>query len=515
MSFAIKTFLCATTSFLLFFSFPKADAWFLAWAAYVPLLIVLLNEKNPKKAFAQGFFSHTLFYIFLMRWVPAIQRIGNIGIPALFLLSAVSALYPSVFCVVFFYMKEKLFSQKTSFLKLLHLALFSSFLFVVCDYVRSLGFFGFTWGSLGYTQYKNLPVIQIAEWTGYHGVTFLVILVNVCLVMLPQSITVLSNPHERKIFARFCVVTILVIVAIYLHAAFRVINTKLLPPGKKVAIIQGNTVRDTNWTPAYRESVFGVYEKLSKQAMTRKPELLVYPERVIAYGDLNEPYYVFRLANIAKSLNVVLATGVSDSIGKDKFYNTAAVFSREGRLLGKFYKTKLVPFGEKVPFKNLFLRFGYNPWGNWLDDSAGETFNPIDTPVGKIGFNICYETTYAHVSRLLVKNGAEILVGVIADSWYKEVETYQHTAMFVFRAVENRRYAIRTADSGISAIITLKGEILNATKPFTQAIVHGTVQPLTALTFYTRHGDVFAWFCVVYCMISLFFLFRGKKTGAS
>lgn len=520
MNVTKKNFFCVCTTLLLFLSFPKTDAWFLAWIAYVPLLSVILLEKSAKKAFAEGFFSHVVFYSLLLWWVAFVPHIGSMGMPAVLALSCAESLFAAVFCAVFWNISKKILSHKSSLLRLFHAAFFSSCFFVACDYARSLGFFGFTWGSLGYTQYKNLPVIQISEWTGYHGVTFLVMFVNVCLAFfasslcLPDKTTRTGNFYNTMPVAAFLFVLLAWFLGNVRMENFRqnVFYDETSSSTVSVAIIQGNTVRDTKWNWAYREHVFGVYETLSRQALAKKPKLLVYPERVIAYEELNDPYYNgFRFSRIAKELNVVLATGLSDSRGKGKFYNAAAVFSPSGRLLGKFHKTKLVPFGEKVPLKNLFLHFDYNPWGDWDDDSTGETFNPIETSIGNIGFNICYETTYAHISRQLVKNGAEILVGVIADSWYREVETYQHTAMFVFRAVENRRFAVRASDSGISCVITPEGKILHATKPFTRAIVHGTIQPLSTLTFYTRYGDVFVWLCVVYCMISLIFLFTNKQ----
>lgn len=519
MRFSVKLFLCVSTSVLLFLSFPKTDAWFLAWIAYAPLFSVILLEKSAKKAFAEGFFSHVVFYSLLLWWVAFVPHIGSMGIPAVLALSCAESLFAAVFCAAFWNISKKTLSHKSSLLRLFHAALFSSALFVACDYVRSLGFFGFTWGALGYSQYKNLPVIQISEWTGYYGVTFLVMFVNVCLVMLPQFLYVLSNPRGRKILkilSIFCAVSILVVATTNL--LFKMTPPLVpFPSGHDVAIIQGNTKRDVHWDGAYREYVWKEYEKLSREAMKHnpRPNLLVYPESLIALGDFSEPYYTARFAAIARKFRVTLATGGFDRDAQGNTYNAAAVFSPDGKILGKFYKTKLVPFGEYALLKDMFVKLGYNPWGDWVNLSAGKNFKPVFArTVGDIGFNICYETTYAHISRQLVKNGANVLIGIVADSWFKEVETYQQTAMFVFRAVENRRYAIRAADSGISAIITPKGEILNATKPFTQAIIHGDIFfPFHSITFYTRYGDVFVAFCVIYCMITSAFLFMQKENN--
>lgn len=512
MRFTIKVFLCVSTGVLLFLSFPEADVWVLAWVAYVPLFLVLMSEENFKRAAAYGFFTHVLFYVLLLYWVPAVPHIGSMGIPGLLVLALVSSIYPAVFCAGFWIASRKLLSGNVSFLRLLHTALFLSALFVACDFARSLGFFGFTWGALGYSQYKNLPVIQIAEWTGYHGVTFLVIFVNVCLAFFLYA-WVIQRRGLRKIvfFVLPAGSPVILLLILILLGSNNFSGGHLLI---QIAVIQGNTKRDVPWNEAYREYVWDEYEKLSHEAMKHnpRPQLLVYPESLIALGDFSEPYYAARFSTIAKKFHVTLATGGFDTDAQGNTYNAAAVFSPEGKLLGKFYKTKLVPFGEYAPLKDMFVKFGYNPWGSWINLSAGKNFNAIQTAAGNIGFNICYETTYAPISRLLVKNGANVLIGVIADSWFKEVETYQQTAMFVFRAVENRRYVIRAADSGISAVITPEGEILNATKPFTQATVYGKVSMNSALTFYTLYGDVFVALCVIYCVMSAVFLLMQKRT---
>ncbi len=511
MRFFTKLVLCGATGLFLSLSFPKADLCFLAWIAYVPLFVAILNETSAKRAFAEGWFSNFIFYVLLLYWVASVPHIGNMGIPAVLAMSLIEALYSAVFCAVFWITCKKLLNDNASFLRLLHVALFPSAFFVACDYARSLGFFGFTWGALGYSQYKNLPVIQIAEWTGYYGVTFLVILVNIWLALFVNAIRV--GFRGKKIYFVLPAIFFLVLTVAWIFLFNLLINEHLY--SVHVAIIQGNTKRDVHWDGAYREYVWNEYEKLSREAMKHnpKPQLLVYPESLIAQGDFSEPYYTARFAELAKKFNVMLATGGFDRDAQGNTYNTAAVFSPEGKLLGKFYKTKLVPFGEYAPLKELFVKLGYNPWGDWVNLSVGKNFKPVFTRSPgtidlTIGFNICYETTYAHISRKLVKNGADVLIGVIADSWYKEVETYQHTAMFVFRAVENRRYAIRAADSGISCIIKPDGQILNATKPFTQAVIHGDIfSPVDDITFYTRYGDVFVAFCVIYFVMSAVFLF--------
>ena len=109
----------------------------------------------------------------------------------------------------------------------------------------------------------------------------------------------------------------------------------------------------------------------------------------------------------------------------------------------------------------------------------------------KFGSPICYEIIFPNLVRKFVKNGADFLVTITNDGWYgKSSAPYQHFSIAVFRAVENRRYLLRAATTGISGIVDPYGRILVKSELMTQTHLTGNITPYQALTFYTKYGDI-------------------------
>lgn len=487
----INIFLGLLSGALLIFSFPRFDIYPLAFISLVPLIFSI--DRGGKKyipSFFYGWLFGVVFFIGHLYWIPDVKRIGALGVPALLVLSSYLAIYLGLFSVGYtFFSREKIFFLKT---------LAVSSWWVILEFIRSLGVLGFPWGSLCYSQYNNLPLIQISEITGMWGVSFLIVMTNLVIFKFLE---------ERRLKGKYLLFFVLFF-SIYIWGHFKIIEAPCPCTLKKVALVQGNTERDVFWDNHHFNFTVNEYMKLSENALRRHPDIdiVIWPETVLPYGDLQDNFLKDTLVEIAKKLNRYFIVGCFDSNKyKNEYYNAAVVFSPAGELLGKYYKIQIVLFGETVPhfLKYILNKINYDPWQDGgVNLTRGKKFQVVRTPLGDIGFNICFETIFPYISRNVSQGGAQVIVALVADSWFKSDTTYQHTAMAVFRAVETRRYILRCADTGISAIINPYGKIEKRTEPFVPGTLIGNFSPLSKKTFYTKYGEVFVLFCLIYVFVS-------------
>src|SRR5207253_246013 len=194
--------------------------------------------------------------------------------------------------------------------------------------------------------------------------------------------------------------------------------------------------------------------------------------------------------------NSYFLVGYIDKLG-DGPTNSAALINPQGEMISRYDKKHLVPFGEYIPMKSPLF------FADSLTRQVGDFKPGIDfvvSPIGghRIATAICYESIFPDLVRQFVTRGAEMLVVITNDGWFGQSSApYQHLRMGVVRAVENRRYEVRTANTGISAIIDPYGRIENPTSIGQRTVLDGKVYFRTDQTFYTRHGDVFAYANVI------------------
>ena len=211
-----------------------------------------------------------------------------------------------------------------------------------------------------------------------------------------------------------------------------------------------------------------------------------------------------------------------DAERKPFLLNSAYLLSPEGQLLGRYDKQHLVPFGEYIPLKSSLLFFldklvegigdfeaGPGPIVLSFQPSRGLEHAPDPS---NSACAICYEVIFPDLVRRLALGGAEFLVTITNDAWFGDSSApSQHFAMVVFRSVENHLAFARAANTGISGFIDPFGRIIEASPLFTEAALQATIPVRQPHTFYSRHGDVFAYGCMIICaLFSLYGLFRTK-----
>lgn len=476
---------------MLALSFPKAGLSFLAWFAFVPLLLAC-GKKDARKAAKLGFVTGVTAFAGILYWINiVVTTYGKLPLAVSVCVYMILVIYlAAFFWAVFFLMRrgeEKGIPAVFSF----------PFLWVGLEYVRSFLLTGFPWASLGYSQHEILPLIQVADITGVYGVSFLIAMANLIVYLFLKGF---SRKNEGEAYPRRAAAAFLLLLFIVLAYGFHGMGRQSSGTRLTVSLIQGNIDQGIKWDPAFLEATLTIYERLTRQAAAGGTDLVVWPESAAPFFFQEGGVPSSRITSLAayvKSPVVFGSPAYEDGGGRRRYLNSAYLVSPEGSVIGRSDKMHLVPFGEYVPFAKLL------PFVNKLvvgvgDFSPGESIVPLDPGKGKIGVLVCFEGIFPELSRRYVRSGARVLVNITNDAWYgRSSAPYQHLSMSVFRAVENRVPLLRAANTGITAIIDENGRITSATRLFEEAFLNGEIRTGTAGTIYTRFGDFFAVICLI------------------
>ena len=379
------------------------------------------------------------------------------------------------------------------------------------ELARTYIFSGFPWALLGYSQYPFLPVIQISDITGVYGVSFLIVFAN-------ASLSELLFQRRRYVPA---IVAACVIVLVIVYGYVR-LQADEQPGGFNISVVQGNIEQDKKWDPAYQQQTIAVYKRLTLQALTQHPDLVVWPETSTPFyfdgQDPRERKMSADLREFVKANKVPLLFGSPTyEIRQPRnvlLRNSAFLLDGNGALAAKYDKFHLVPFGEYIPFKSVlfFVEKMVQAIG---DFATGTDYTVMAVKNGsaspgemRLSTVICYEIIFPDLVRQFVGRGAGIVTTITNDAWFgKTSAPYQHFSMAVFRAVENRVPVARAANTGVSGFVDSKGRVLAVSNIFTEAYVTRTLKPGGTRTFYTKFGDVFSYLC---CIISVIVLYPTR-----
>ncbi|HEX9023304.1 MAG TPA: apolipoprotein N-acyltransferase [Geobacteraceae bacterium] len=497
-------FLAVLSGVLLALSFPKPGLSFLAWIAFVPLLLAIAR-KTPAQAFRLGLASGLVAYGAILYWLNIVFTVyGKLPWPVSFflfmLIVTYFAFYPGIIAGVVRKGELAGISPLFSF----------PFLWVGFEYLRSLLVTGCPWENLGYSQYRVLPLIQIADITGVYGLSFLIALANIVLLRTIKGAVMRGHSVYP---GKSAALLLLLLVAASGYGFMRLNRAELGNP-LRVALVQGNIPQDVKWNPAFQESTVAIYERLTRQVCAGGSDLAVWPESALPFYFQSVGKYSERIKALAarfKTCMVVGSPAVEQAQGRTRYLNSAYLLAPTGETVGRSDKIHLVPFGEYVPLAR-FLPFVSKMVDGIGDFSPGTSITPLDTGKGKIGVLICAEVVFPGLARSYVLEGSRLLVNITNDAWFgRSSAPYQHLSMTVFRAVENRVPLVRAANTGISAIIDSRGRIRGMTRLFTEETLAGEVRLGGGKTFYTRFGDLFAIACLALSGLILVLAFWKRK----
>lgn len=425
------------SSLMLVLTFSVKDIGILAWFGLVPFLISLA-QKTIRQRFVLTFIFSFFFFIGTLYWIRHVSMLG------LICLCVYLSLELCVFCIFLPRYTHK------------HSLLLIPFLWVVFEYLRGAPFTGFGWALLGYTQYKNLFLIQIAEKVSVWGISFLVVLVNTAIAQI------ISKGFRVKLHHSCVWLPAIALCITYCYGAV-VLHKNFPQPNISVSIIQGNIAQERKWAPEYADVIMQKHQQLSIKAAKETPDLIIWPETSVPGYLLDEPKFYKAIVNLAQKTNSYILVGSPrENYQTKQYYNSAFLFDPNGKLMQFHDKIHLVPFGEYVPYGEVFRFLKQPPIADFSAGNRHTIFriNKDNKYLATFGVLICFEDVFPHLVKKFRKNGADFLVTISNEAWFKKsTEPSQHVAMSVFRAVENRCWFIRCANTGISCFINPRGEV--------------------------------------------------------
>jgi apolipoprotein N-acyltransferase len=485
--------LSGAAGLLLTLSFPIYSLGPAAWGALVPIFVVV-QSSQPTTCFKLGWFTGLVHGSTLLYWIVfVVNHYGNLpfvaSIAVCFLLVAYLALYPGLFCAGLSWLRTRG----------LPWLLVAPFLWVALELGRGWLFGGFPWENLGYSQYRFLFLIQIADLTGVAGISFLLVVVNALVFQGFVNLT-----QRGKIPSAILPVTLAAAILLgqYGYGRWRLSTLETSsPPSITVSLIQGNIPQEMKWEPAFQQATLERYLQLTRRAVERDhPQLVIWPETATPFYFLGEGELSRVLILEVRSLQTPLLFG-SPAVRRQgdrlRFYNRAYLLDERGRVGGYYDKRHLVPFGEYVPLQGV-LFFVHRLVEATGDFAAGDRPVVINLAAARSGILICYEAIFPELSRDLVRHGANLLVNITNDAWFGRTSApYQHLSMAVLRTVELRVPMARAANTGVSALIDPSGRILQETGLFEEASLTGSLTLGSGRTFYCRHGEWLALGCLL------------------
>lgn len=434
--------LAAIAGLLLFAAFPPLDLGFLAWFALIPLLVAVDGE-SPPRALGLGLIAGGVAYVGIVSWMRVF------GLLPWILLAAYLSIYVGLFAGV----SSWLTARRSIWVSVWGPPL----LWTALEYVRSIGIFGFPWALLGLTQYRFVPVIQIAKVTGVFGVSFLVALVGAALARAAMARRIVPAAAPAVIFA-----------ALLMWGVYQVQAQQ--SASLRVAAVQPNIPARLKFDPLLSPGHMAALRQRVAQAAGQGADLIVMPETAIPYDLFGATGVLREVGRWASSAH---ATLIASSL-ENGSSNIAVALAPSGDAVSRYDKVRLVAFGE----------YGVRP---------GRRHGPLWTPLGQVGVAICFESIFPDVGRALVRNGAEIIAVITNDGWFDGTAGVpQHAAHSVLRAVETGRWVIRAANTGLTMVIDPAGNVSSRLTPRSEGALVDRAALVRSDTFYTRWGDLFA-----------------------
>ena len=477
---------------LLALSFPKFGHGAVGFIALVPLFVALSGWNGrrghypgvtPRRGFGLGLIAGFVHFAATVYWTGAtVQTFGGLPWPVAVFVTGLLALYMATF-IGGVGAITALFIRRFG----LPAVLLAPPAWVALEYVRGHLFGGFPWIPLGNTMITLLPVVQLASLLGVYGLSLFVAFVNAGF-----AVVALASGRTRMIAA---VATFAMIAAVSVWGGQRMAANSLVLNGTpiRVGLIQANIAQVDKWNPSREGMIVERYLQLTRQAVEAGADFLLWPESAVPFEFDEDPK-----AEVIRAL--VRASGKPLLLGSDELeagagghsYNSAFMLDPAGSTAAVYRKIHLVPFGEYVPFQQVLFFVG--PLVEAVSAfSAGSQVTMLPVNGHMASTAICYEVTYPELMREAVRNGSELLTTITNDAWYGESSAaYQHFEMASMRAVEQGRYLVRSANTGISGIVDPYGRVLIRTKLFETAAVVGEARFVQDKTLYARIGDLVA-----------------------
>ncbi len=498
------TALALCSALLYTLAFPPFALSALAWVALAPLLVAV-GRLAPAAAAAVGVCWAFVSAFGVTHWLPA--TIANYYQQP-YWLGAALFLGATAVMVAFEYALFAVVAALAQRARYRPRCIVIAAAWVAAEFARAQLLSGNPWAFAGYSQsgsvapayagalsvlaYAPSQVIQVAEWAGVYGVSFVIAVVNAAIA---QLILRRSWRGGRSEVAASLAVLVLAIG----YGQWRLsAEPWKAGPTVAIAVVQGNLDLGSQWLPKNYGANLQVYLRLTEQVLENsEAAVVVWPENAMTFFVDDEPLFRDTIARKTTQAGVEILAGAPRYLegSPRRYFNSAFLLSPGGEVVGHYDKQYLLPFAEYFPFgRSGDLRRSFGRVREFTPGKPGPT---LPTAAGKAGVVICNEAMFGSVARQRVVAGAEYLVNLSNDSWVADpMFGEQQLSIAAMRAVEQRRYLVRASTSGPSAVVDPTGRVVRRTVPASQAVLSGAIRRSSYRSFYGAHGDVFALACL-------------------
>jgi apolipoprotein N-acyltransferase len=524
--------LVALSSLLQVLIFPLPGLYLLSWVAFAPLIVALLRARpagvleiagsinlqagKPGQAFLLAYISGIVWYAGTCYWIyNTMHEFGGLSTPLALLALFLFCLYLGLYHGLFGLLLSLLVGPGRDNRRALVVA---PFLWVAVELARTR-VTGFPWNLLGTAQVDNISLGRITTWTGVYGISFEIMLVNVAVA---SAFLVPRRKRNTLLIASLAAAAVL--------QAGRLVEAPALSADHAALLVQENIPVDASWTRDAFERTLHELTDLSVKAAAStvtaasdskpgKVDLIVWPESPAPFF-ANDPLFRNPVSAMARETHTWVVTGAIGSTpvmqgGKSasQVFNSAALVSPAGDWTERYDKVHLVPFGEYLPFPSLFAFAGglTKEVGQF---QAGASRAPLDAGSLRLGIFICYESVFPGEVREFADQGAQVLVNLSNDGWYGDSGAYaQHLNQTRMRAIESDRWLLSATNTGVTSSIDPYGRTVARLPRKERGAMVAPYALTSVTTFYTRHGDWFAYACAIISIGALLTRFTSRKQG--
>lgn len=518
--------MAVTAGLLLAGAFPKFSIAGLAWIA-PGLLLVSTAGAGARQALRLGYVGGLAYWLSSLYWLLAIPfPVG--AITGWLALSAYLALYSALWIWACWrllpnpnaFQRLELVDwlaefQKTSWLQRVLWACFCAASWVALEIVRGWFLTGFPWNFLGVSQYRILPLVQVASVTGVHGISFLVAWFSTALIGAVAMLV--HRPQYAKLVTSDLAAPMAILALTLAFGMNRLRQNPGGAPAIKMALVQPSIPQTLIWDPGEATNRFQRLLDLSELALQARPDILVWPEAAVPNLLRYDPWILGAVTNLASQHRVWMIIGSDDAepsgfgekAGSANYYNASFLIDPQGQLRARYCKQKLVVFGEYLPLQPwfFFLKW-FTPVRSGFTAGKQSGLFVLNHPACTGSVLICFEDTFLGLVRRSVTPDTDFIVNLTNNGWFGETAAqWQHAANAVFRAVENGRPLVRCSNNGLTCWVDRQGRMHHVYFGDSQDIYRAGFKlveiPLRAgtstpdPTFYQRYGDWFGSACVV------------------
>ena len=490
----IGLLLAALAGVLYALAFPDFSIAWLAFLALAPLVVAVVRARRARHAFLYGWLGMSIAWLLMVPWVVRVMsHYGGLpyltGVLIFIAMSLTLGLYGGVFALAVWLLR-----LRERFLPWLLIAP----AWAAVELARTYLLTGFPWNLMATSIVDYTPLIQISRASGPYLLG--------CLVVLPSIVIAWLITQRPRGIGRLIVVAATAIVLFVWWATGYVASQwrgNASPPMETAALLQPNISQEMRWSSTNVIEIFDRMMAMTGAAADRGVKVIIWPESTVPLSYATTGFFrdAIESASRQRGVDIILGSVAEDPSRPNRIWNAAFLVSG-GRTIGHYDKIRLVPFGEYVPLRKMLF------FAQKLVHAVGDfEFGTNDHPlVGRYAYGpaICYEVVYPRIPATQVDHGANVLVTITNDAWYDG--TYaprQHLNQARLRAVEDDRWLLRAATTGISAVVDPTGRIVEEIPMGREGTIFAKFAVRNTVTPYVRYGDWFAWASVIAVIIAV------------